>query len=124
MAKAEQVIERRRHRGGGGEYRFFYSQLSVPPEGKAGRLFGRSEFTLGCADHLIELYGIREFLADLDRNREYWRDGGGLVADVLDWMAGPGFHEFFSRFNFQYGEAAEFKQRYLLKAMRGIVPSR
>jgi len=42
----------------------------------------------------------------------------------LDWIAGPGFHDFFSRLNFKWNEAVEFRQRYLIKAMRGQMPVR
>jgi len=47
------------------------------------------------------------------------------VAAVLDWVAGPGFREFFSSINtdFPFADAQEFRQRALLRALRGFTPA-
>jgi len=81
---------------------------------------------LGCGDQVLQLCGVREFLDYVDRGREFWRDGGGIIADILDWVAGPGFSQFIGRFKEALGgvafaDALEFRQRYLIQAMRGKI---
>jgi phenylalanine-4-hydroxylase len=66
------------------------------------------------------LYGVREFLGDLDAAREFWRDGDHLVGAVLDWISGPGFAEFFERYGREERTAHEFRQRYILAALKAI----
>jgi hypothetical protein len=42
---------------------------------------------------------------------------------VLQWLAGPGFAPFFERWDqFEHRSAVEFRQRYLIRALRGFVP--
>lgn len=42
------------------------------------------------------------------------------MSAALDWVAGEGFEEFFGRYRvdgFDYGDAHEFRQRYLIRAL-------
>jgi hypothetical protein len=46
-----------------------------------------------------------------------------LIADVLDHVSGPGFREFFKSIdNFNWSDAQEYRQRFMLRALRGHVP--
>ena len=76
------------------------------------------------ADTLIGLYGLHEFLSDIDQGRLF-RDEAGLVADVFEWLSGPGFGPYFRQFGeFRWNSALEFKQRFLIGAMTGMRPMR
>ena len=71
---------------------------------------------MGCADIVLELVGLRRFFADLDRDRQYWRDApGSVVATILDWAGGAGFEAcFWERADeFPWRTALEFRQRYM-----------
>jgi hypothetical protein len=78
---------------------------------------------LWLADNVIDAYGLDQLLADLDAQREYWREGDSLVHSVLDWIATEGFDAFFSRMpNWDFHTAADFRHRYLIglgKALSG-----
>ena len=76
-----------------------------------------------CADRIVELYGVSKLLGDIEKGREFWRDSRGLIAEVLDWVSGPGFKEFFGRVNnFIWKDAQEYRNRFLLQALRGKAP--
>ena len=72
---------------------------------------------MGFADYIIGLYGISNYIADIDRDRQFWRDGSTLVNTVLDWVANEGFETFFDQYNLGYRTAHEFRQRHLIKAL-------
>jgi hypothetical protein len=73
---------------------------------------------VGRASLVIDAYGFRRFIADIDRDREYWRDSSSIVSACLDWAAGEGFEEFFGRFpEWQWTTAHEFRQRHLVRAI-------
>lgn len=99
---------------------------------------------MGCADFLIEHYGFRRFLADLDRDRNYLReaaqpgsgasggDTGGtaasqlpsVVACVLDWVMNEGFQPYFERFDWSWESSHEFRQRHFTGMMLAFIKSR
>jgi hypothetical protein len=79
---------------------------------------------VGVADRIVELYGIPQLLTDIDKGRDFWRDGGGLIATVLDWVAGPGFEQFFDSHDLPYTSAQEFRQRHLIRGLRGMMQVR
>jgi hypothetical protein len=69
------------------------------------------------AAHIVELYGVRRFLADVDRDRAFWREGGGVVGSLLDWAADEGFSEIMNHYGAASWESAfEFRQRHVLRA--------
>jgi hypothetical protein len=73
---------------------------------------------MGWAHHVIDHYGIRSFLADIDYGREYWReDGGGIVNSILTWLAGEGFQDFMKQFDASWDSAIEFRQRHVINAI-------
>ena len=59
-------------RGPGERARFFYLSLAHGVE--KGSPEGNRIECVGSANYVIELYGIRKFIADLERGREYWRE--------------------------------------------------
>ena len=76
---------------------------------------------MGRADCVLKLYGVSNFLADIDQRREYWRCGH-LIGDLLDRLATEGFGDFFERFqDFSYTTAEEYRQRYAVAALRGLI---
>lgn len=79
---------------------------------------------MGCANYVIELYGVREFIADTDRNREYWRDGESIIHSILTWASEDGFHEFIAQYNLDYGSAHEFRQRHLIRGVAALLARR
>lgn len=75
---------------------------------------------MGNADYLVQCYGIRRFLADVDRDRQYWRDGTGHLGALLDWLGGEGWPEFALQAGLEhYANAHQFRQRYLIAAASG-----
>ena len=75
---------------------------------------------MGRADRILELYGLRQFLEDIDRGREFWRDGGGIVGATLEWLSGEGFAEFMRRADLEYFSAHEYRNRFLISLLRGL----
>ena len=91
-------------------------------EGGTAGTNGNSCENFGSASRILNLYGIRIFIEDIERRREFWRDGGGLVAAALDWLSTEGFAEFMIEADLDYASAEEFRQRHitrLLKALAG-----
>ena len=74
---------------------------------------------VGCANVIVELYGVSELFADIDRDREHWREGDHVVSAILDWIGGEGFVKFFTEYNieFDYQSASEFRARHLIKGI-------
>ena len=73
---------------------------------------------MGVGNYLIEFYGIHNFLADIDRDREFWRDGDHIVSTVLDYLSGEGFGKLLADVDVEYKSSAhEFRQRHLLSAI-------
>jgi hypothetical protein len=64
------------------------------------------------------LYGVRSFLADIERGREYWRDGGGpeatasVVSHSLDWLSTAGFRALMDEVGLGWGSPQEYRSRY------------
>ena len=76
---------------------------------------------MGCFDIICDLVGIREYFADLDRDRQFWRDAPGTVfATVLDWASNAGFEAcFYERSSeFPWRSNTEFRQRFMIRAAR------
>jgi hypothetical protein len=80
---------------------------------------------LGWANNIIRLYGLRSFLADIDAERDYWREGRpegeSIIHTVLGWLANDGFYPFFSQLNGNIDDcltAQQYRQRYLIAAFR------
>lgn len=98
---------------------------------------------VGCANLIIGLYGILRFLGDLDRDREFWRNGAcatayspagdngdnhrsirsdiHVVAACLNWVVNEGFAEFFGQddFDWDWKSAAQFRARHWALTPKG-----
>ena len=68
---------------------------------------------------------MEELIADIDRDRDFTgeRTGsgptGGIIASTLDWIANAGFETFFRDvLDLNYITAHEFRQRYLVQALK------
>jgi hypothetical protein len=81
---------------------------------------------VGCADRILQLYGVYRFFAEVDTCRDYLRDGDSLVHEILDWLSKEGFEEFFSRFgnDFTFTSAQEYRNRLLLKLLKAMTRDR
>jgi len=75
---------------------------------------------VGYANHIIQHYGVREFIADIEADRLYWRDADHCVCAVLDWAASEGFADFFGQdgFDVDAKTGLEYRQRHLLRAFK------
>lgn len=74
---------------------------------------GRAGGLLHGARYLIQLYGIRSFLADIDRDREFWREGSSIAHSLLDWAANDGIADFLAGLGFSdYPNAHKWRLRY------------
>jgi hypothetical protein len=106
--------------GGKAENRFFYVGLFHDYQGREGRSIADNEFFLANADRIVQRYGVLRFLADIDKGRDY--EGGSIVASCLDFLANEGFPDFLEDAEIPFkSSAAEFRQRYLLKALKEIL---
>ena len=78
---------------------------------------------MGLANYIVELFGVRQFIADIDRDRQFWREGDTICHSVLDWAVNEGFDEFFSQHDVEFKEAHEFRQRHIIRALKskGVV---
>jgi len=114
---------------------FFTAASHVPP--RQSRDVDRPCFaSMGCVNVILAAYGVDRFVADLDRNRHYWRDGAigtpgrtaghnttaftaaghqlSVVAGVLAWAAGSGFPELCEEYEWDWSSAAEFRARHVV----------
>jgi hypothetical protein len=98
-----------------------FSVLARPEEQReAGLRSDDDEIPVECAHYIISLYGVRRFLADIDANREYWRDGGGIVGATLDWASTDGFGECLGKHSgLRSHDILAYRQRHLINAARG-----
>jgi hypothetical protein len=88
----------------------------------------RPPTSLGCANYIIECYGIYEFLADIDANREYWRECDPITGEAscihtcLTWLSEEGFSDFMKQHDIPealgVSSALEWRQRYMLSHLR------
>ena len=76
----------------------------------------RDDILGGCADRVIQCFGVRQFIADVDRGREFWREGG-VIGEVLSWIADEGFGDLCRKHGLDYKSASEFRQRHLVDAI-------
>lgn len=72
------------------------------------------------ANHLINLAGVPEFLADLDAGRRYWDEGDSIAHSGLAWVAGPGFAQWAAGFEFPYSSAGAFRARHLAEPIETL----
>src|SRR5579864_5621544 len=112
---------------------FFYNLLGNAAAGDSGGDAGRSCETVGGACFVIECYGVRSFLEEVERGREWWREcacrcrppGQGLrrcdcaggresvVAAALSWAATEGWGEVMQRWGLnEYETPAAYRARH------------
>jgi hypothetical protein len=77
---------------------------------------------MGWGDFILAVYGVQEFIADIDASRQYWREpnGDSIIGAYLTWLAEEGFGDFMAQYDQQYATAHEFRQRYMLRAISRI----
>jgi len=77
---------------------------------------------VGVVDNVVELYGVRRILADIDAGRDFSDSGEHLVSAALNWVAGEGFQEFFYRHDpeWRWESILEFRNRHIVKALKSI----
>ena len=68
--------------------------------------------------YIIGMYGIYEWFADIDQNRKYWQEGQGIIHSVLDYLTYIDFGEFMKEIGFKWEDATEYRQRYLIRAIK------
>jgi hypothetical protein len=64
------------------------------------------------------MYGVLRFLADIDAGRQFWSEGDSIVHSVLTWIVEEGFREFFSQHDVNFTDAADFRQRHMINALK------
>lgn len=101
---------------------------------------------MGWATRIIESYGFHQFLADVERGRDFtaprqgaysrpsarrsqasrpWSgDSGGFIGAVLDWVATEGFKEFMELNDAHYKSPGEWRDRHLLEALGYLIKQR
>ena len=77
-----------------------------------------SDIALGCGDIIVGLYGVYEFLADIDRDRQFYADGPHVIGDIMSWIVDVGFHEYFRRHGVEEKTALAYRQRHLITASK------
>ena len=102
-----------------GELIFFYLCVYDKQEEPNSVDYGHSKWLMGVANNIIRFYGVSEFLDDIDRGREFWRDGDHLISACLDHVAGVGFSKFLEDVDIEFKSSAhEFRQRHILRALQ------
>jgi hypothetical protein len=121
----ERLSRRERCCGGRERVGFFYCSLAHASEsGQAGDL-GRRLETVGRAVRIVELYGVLRFIVDVDNGRDYASNTGNdpnITSSILTWASGEGFSEVMRELDssLEYRSAREFRERYLLGALKSI----
>lgn len=94
---------------------FFYLRLChAPPEGTTGHP-SWDDIAVGCADFVIQLYGVRRFLAAIDRGDRFHDDN--LIGALLSHACEAGWPELARRHNIEANSVHEYRQRYLISAI-------
>ena len=77
---------------------------------------------MGCVDHIVELYGIRRLIADIDNGRHFGGADDHLISAALGWVAGEGFFDFFGKHidEWRWESVSEFRQRHFSLALKRI----
>ena len=78
------------------------------------------------AHRILDLYGLTNFLADVERRREFWRDGDTMAHSVLEWASCEGFGDVVKpladRANIQaFQTAQEFRDRHVIEAILSLL---
>jgi hypothetical protein len=73
-------------------------------------------FSAGCIDYVLGTYGARRLFAELDSGRTY--ETGTILDSLLNYISGEGFVETFERYDAPYRSALEYRNRYLLEALK------
>ena len=100
---------------------FFYVCLQGQSSGSSEDDHGGGSSFARIANYVVGLYGIQNFIADVDRNREFWRDGDHVVSACLDYLANEGFKDFFADVDIDFKNSAhEFRQRHSLNLLKSL----
>ena len=113
-----------------GRASFFYVRLLDKASEPSSR-GGYHGFGPAGVDYVLTAYGVGRWLEDCDRGRDHLTGPGGtasdgnpsVVAEVLDWASGDGFGETIDRLTrgqSKYGTALQYRERYLLAALRNL----
>ena len=97
---------------------FFYCHLGFRPEAGDGGHAENGGWSVGRVLDLLQRYGLRCFIADLDHGREYWREGESVVPSALTWASEEGFADLMAELELGWESALEFRQRLLIQAMK------
>ena len=68
--------------------------------------------------YILGLYGVSEFLSDIEAHRLYYKEGETIVTSILDFMACEGFDNLIKKLGLKFKDAQEFRQRHLIWALR------
>jgi hypothetical protein len=80
--------------------------------------------TIEFANYIVNAYGVREVLEDIDRRRRYWKEGDTIICRTLNWVAEEGFKDFFGSHGGEYSSAEEYRQRFLINAIIALAKRR
>jgi hypothetical protein len=96
--------------------------LAHPPKERSFELFAADAGFVGCADYIIECYGISRLIAEIDRDRDFGT-ASTVLHSYVDFIANEGFYEYFSAYNpdWPYQTAHEFRQRHLIRAIERLM---
>lgn len=78
-----------------------------------------------CATRVLGHYGVANFLADVERNREFWRDGSSFCHSALEWASTIGFAAMCRELaggdaKLEFSTAQQFRQRHLIDAIKAL----
>ena len=77
---------------------------------------------MGSAGVVLDAYGVREFLEDADRARSYAAEGDAIVNSALTWASEEGFAEVMEGLEIDMSSAAEWRARFVTRAIRALLP--
>lgn len=97
---------------------FFYLSLFFGEEGRQTRHAESGSGYIEGFEHVIAAYGVNRFFSEIDEGRSY-RTQGGIIGESLAYVAGEGFKEFSEKYKLGFGSIREFRERYILEALRG-----
>ena len=68
------------------------------------------------------MYGIRRFIVDIERERDFLEKGETVIGSCLDVISNGLFAEFFDRLidGNTYKSAHEFRNRHIINALKGL----
>ena len=96
---------------------FFYCNLQGCSEGFEKFFLGDGRSIKKLGAFILGCYGLHEWFADIEQKRAYWKEGQGILGNILDSLSNEWFEEFVQEHGGKWKDAQEYRNRHLIRAI-------